>query len=53
MDQYNVRLSNSQINKLKSAMKNRTDVILRLSSNMMGNSDDKINFIHELLLTNR
>ena len=53
MDQYNVRLSNSQLNKLKSAMKNRTDVILRLSSNMMGNSDDKINFIHELLLTNR
>ena len=53
MDQYNVRLSNPQLNKLKSAMKNRTDVILRLSSNMMGNSDDKINFIHELLLTNR
>ena len=53
MDQYNVRLSNSQLNKLKSAMKNRTDVILKLSSNMMGNSDDKINFIHELLLTNR
>ena len=26
---------------------------MRLSSNMAGNSDDKINFPHELLLTNR
>ena len=52
MDQYNVR-NKLILNKLKSPIKNRTDVILRLSSNMMGNSDDKINFIHELLLTNR
>ena len=52
MDQYNVR-NKLILNKLKSAIKNRTDVILRLSSNVMGNSDDKINFIHELLLTNR
>ena len=28
-------------------------MILRLSSNMIGNSDDKISFRHELLLTNR
>ena len=26
---------------------------MRLSSNMIGDSDDKINFPHELLLTNR
>ena len=26
---------------------------LRLSSNMIGNSDDEINFSHKLLLTNR
>ena len=26
---------------------------MRLSSNMIGNSDDKSNFPHELLLTNR
>ena len=26
---------------------------LRLSSNMIGNSDDEINFPHKLLLTNR
>ena len=36
----NVKLSNSQLNKLKSAIKNETDVILRLSPNMIGNSDD-------------
>ena len=48
----NVMLSNSQLNKLKSAIKNGTDVILRLSSNMIGNSDDETNFPHKLLLTN-
>ena len=56
MGQYNslnVKLSNSQLNKLKSAIKNEAEVILRISSNMVGDSDDKINFPHELLLTNR
>ena len=56
MTQYsslNVKLSNSQLNKLKSAIKNETDVVLRLSSNMIGNTDDNTNFPHELLLTNR
>ena len=52
MTQYNT-LSNSQLNKLKSAIKNGTDVILRLSSNMIGNSDDEANFPHKFLLTNR
>ena len=28
-------------------------MILRLSSNMIGNSDDETNFLHKLLLTNR
>ena len=37
----------------KSAIKNETDVILRLSSNIIGNSDDETNFPHKLLLTNR
>ena len=49
----NVKLSNSQFNKLQYAMKNKTEVVLRLSSNMIGNSDDKIYFPYELLLTNR
>ena len=61
MSQYNslnLKLSNSLLNKLKSAMKNETDVFLRLSSNMIGNStelhsDDETNFPHKLLLTNR
>ena len=56
MTQYNslnVKLSNSQLNKLKSSIKNETDVVLRISSNMVGNSNDNTNFPHELLLTNR
>ena len=48
----NEKLSNSQLSKLKSAIKNETDVVLRLSSNIIGNSDDNTNFPHELLLTN-
>ena len=56
MTQYNSlnkMLSNLQLNKLKSPIKNETDVILRLSSNMIGNSDDETNFPHKLLLTKR
>ena len=37
MSQYNsldVKLSNSQLNKLKSAIKNGTDVVLRFSLNI-------------------
>ena len=47
----NVKLSNSQLNKLKSAIKNETEVVLRLSSIMIGNSDDETNFPNKLLLT--
>ena len=50
MTQYNslnVKLSNSQLNKLKSAIKNESEVVLRLSSNMIGNNET--NFPHELL----
>ena len=56
MTQYNglnVKLSNSQLDKSKSAIRNETDVILRLSSNIIGNSDDETNFPHKLLFTNR
>ena len=55
MTQYNslnVKLSNSQLNKLKSSIKNENDVVLRIS-NMVSNSNDNTNFPHELLLTNR
>ena len=56
MTQYNrlnVKLSNLQLSELKFAIKNETEVFLRLSSNMIGNFDDETNFPHELLLTNR
>ena len=56
MTQYNslnVKLSNSQLNKLKSSIKNETDVVLRISSNMVSNSNDNTNFPFKLLLTNR
>ena len=56
MAQYNslnVKLCNSQLNKLKSGIKNKTEVVLRLLSNMIGNSDDETNFPHKFLLTNR
>ena len=56
MTQYNSlngKLSNSQLSKLKSLIKNETDVVLRISSNMVGDSNDNTNFPHELLLTNR
>ena len=54
MIQYNslnVKLSNSQLNKLKSAIKNKTGLVLRLSSIIVG--DAETNFPHKLLLTNR
>ena len=56
MTQYNrlnTKLSNSQLNKLKSAIKNKNDLVIRLSIIMIGDSNDKSNFPHELLLTNR
>ena len=51
MTQYNslnVKLSNSELNKLNSAIKNESEVVLRLSSNMIGNNET--NFPHKLLL---
>ena len=56
MTQYNrlnTMLSNSQLNKLKSAIRNKNEVVIRLSPNMIGDSNDQANFPHELLLTDR
>ena len=47
MTQYNslkVKLSNSQLNKFNSAIKNENEVVLRLSSNMI--CDNETNFSH-------
>ena len=55
MIQYNtlnVKLSNSQTNKLKFRIINGTDVSLKLSSKGVGNSNYENNFPHKLLLTN-
>ena len=56
MTQYNslnIKLSNLQLRKLKSAIKNETEVVLRLLSNVIGKSDDETNFPHTLSLTNK
>ena len=52
-NRVNVKLSRPQLNKLKSAIKNENDAVIRLSPNMRGDSNNKTNFPHELLLTGR
>ena len=47
----NVKLSNSQLNKLKSVIKNGTEVTLNHSLNLIEDSNDKTDFPHKLLLT--
>ena len=49
----NIKLYNSQLKKLKSGIKNDTQVTLNLPSNLVGNSSDESNFPHKLLLTNK
>ena len=49
---WNVKLSNSQLNKWKSGIKNGTEVILKISSNVVGDSNGENIFQHKLLLTN-
>ena len=46
MTQYNrlnIKLSNSQLNKLKSAIKNQNDLVIRLSPKIIGESNEKTN----------
>ena len=55
MTQYstlNVILPDLQLNKLKSGIKNDTEVTLKISSNVADNSNDENNIPHNLLLTN-
>ena len=47
----NVKISNSQIRKLKSIIQNGTELTLSLSSNAIGNTNDEANFPQKLLLT--
>ena len=48
----NVKLSYSQLSKFQSRIKNGTEVTLKISSNIVGNSNDEKNFSHNFLLTN-
>ena len=55
MPQHNtliVKFASSQLTKSKSGIKNGTEVTLKLSSNIAGDSNDEKNFPHKLLLTN-
>ena len=55
MTQYNtlnLKLSNLKFNKLKSGIKDGTEVTLKLSSNVVVDYNDENNFPHKLLLTN-
>ena len=55
MTQYNtlkVNLSNQQLNKFKSEIKNGAEVTLKVSSGVVDDSNDENNFPHKLLLTN-
>ena len=48
MTQYNtLKLSNSELNRLKSGIKSSTEVILNLSSNVIGYSNDETNVPHK------
>ena len=42
----------NRVNKLKSRIKNGTEVTMKLSSNIVGGSNDEINFSHKFLLIN-
>ena len=44
----NMKLSNSQLNKLKSGMKNGTKVTLNFSSKVICDSNSGTNFLHKL-----
>ena len=51
MSQYialTVKLPKSQLNKLKSGIKNGTKVTLNLSLNVIGSSNSENNFLHKL-----
>ena len=54
MTQYktlSAKLSNSQLKILKSGIKYNTGISLKISSNVVGDSNDENNFLHKLLLT--
>ena len=51
-DTLNAKLFNSQLNEIKSGIKNDTELTLKFSPNVVGDCSDENNFPHKLLLTN-
>ena len=49
----NEKLSDSQLNELKSTINYATEITRKLSSNVTGDSNGETNFPHKLLLTDR
>ena len=49
---FNIKLSISPLNELKSGIKNGSEVALNLSSNLNGNFNHETDFPSKLLLTN-
>ena len=53
MTQYNVfNVKLSYWHKLKSGIKNDTELTLKIYLNIVGNSNNEDNFLHKLFLTN-
>ena len=52
MQTLNVKLSNSQLNKLKSGIQNGTEVTFKILRNVVGDSNDQNNSPHKLFLIN-
>ena len=55
MTQYNtlkVKTFTLQLNKIKSEIKSGAEVTMKISANVVGDSNDENNFPHKLLLTN-
>ena len=52
MTQYNILNVKFTTNKLRSRIKNGTEVTLKISSSVACNPNDQSNFPHKLLLTN-
>ena len=48
----NLKVSNLQLNKLRLRIKNGTEETLKISSNVVGDSNDENNFPHKPVLTN-
>ena len=49
----NIKLPSLQLNKLKCGIRNNTELNLNLSSNVIGDSNDQVSFLHKLILSDR